>query len=101
MTLRIDVDMDEVARAAQSHGVRRLQVFGSAVSDDFDPASSDIDLLVEFEAGGVDLFDAYFGLKEELERIFARPVDVVMASAVRNPHFMARVASSAEDLYAA
>jgi hypothetical protein len=78
-----------------------LQVFGSAVSGPFDPARSDIDMLVDFEPGVLDLFDAYFGLKEDLEALFGRAVDLVMANAVRNPHFRAKAFASARELYAA
>jgi uncharacterized protein len=70
--------------------VRSLAVFGSAARDDFDPARSDVDLLVEFEAlppGGY--ADAYFGLRESLEELFGRDVDLVAPSAIRNPYIRA------------
>lgn len=101
MPLMIAVDRSEVERIAQTHRVRRLRVFGSAVTSGFDPDSSDVDLLVDFDPTVTDPFDAYFGLKDDLEALFARPVDLVMAGAVRNPHFKARVLATAEDLYAA
>ena len=41
--------LPEIAELCRAHHVRRLAVFGSAVREDFDPARSDIDLLVEFE----------------------------------------------------
>ncbi len=70
--------------------VRRLDVFGSAV-----------DVLVEFEAGaGFDRFDAYFDLREGLERILGRPVDLVSATALRNPYVKQRVLATRELLYA-
>lgn len=78
-----------------------MRVFGSATRESFDDEHSDVDLLVEFEPTITDLFDAYFGLKEDLERIFGRAVDLVMADAVRNPYFAARATAEAEDLYAA
>ena len=64
-------------------------------------AWSPVALLVEFELGVSDPFDAYFALKEDLEAMFARPVDLVMADAIRNPHFTARVLATVEGLYAA
>ena len=85
----------------RSRGVRHLRVFGSATSDRFDATRSDVDLLVAFEPGVVDLFDAYFGLKENLESVFGRPVDVVMEDAVRNPYAEAQALATAEELYAA
>lgn len=101
MTLRTPVDLEEVARISRAHGVKRLRVFGSAVTDRFDPEQSDIDLLVEFATVSTDAFDTYFALKEELEASFSRPVDLVMADALRNPHFRAAALATAEDLYAA
>jgi predicted nucleotidyltransferase len=101
MTFRLAVDTEEIARVCRSHGVRRLRAFGSVTGDRFDESKSDVDLLVEFEAGVVDLFDAYFGLKEDLEALFGRRVDVVMADAVRNPFFQADETADAEELYAA
>ena len=55
--------------------MRKLRLFGSAVREDFDPAHSDIDLLVEYFPGkhaGL----ARFALAEELSRIFGRKVDL-------------------------
>lgn len=101
MTLKLVVDFDAIAQVCRSRGVRRLRVFGSATGDRFDEFRSDVDLLVEFEPGAADLFDAYFGLKEDLERVFGRRVDLVMMDAVRNPYFAAEALGSAEELYAA
>jgi uncharacterized protein len=50
MSPNISVDQQRVAQFCQENGVRRLAVFGSALRDDFGPAS-DIDVLVEFDAG--------------------------------------------------
>ncbi|REJ08083.1 hypothetical protein DY023_02115 [Microbacterium bovistercoris] len=101
MGLKIEVDADELARIARSHGVRRLRVFGSAVTGDFDPERSDVDLLVDLAPDSDDAFDAYFGLKEDLECFFGRTVDLVMSDAVRNPYFRERALASAKELYAA
>ncbi len=44
-------------------------------------------LLADFERDVADLVDAYFGLKEDLEVVFGRRVDLVMADAVPNAYF--------------
>lgn len=93
--------LDAITEICQRHGVRSLSVFGSATTDDFDPAHSDVDLLVEFESPDVDLFDAYFGLREQLTELFGRPVDLVMPSALRNPYFASAVDETRRELYAA
>ncbi|GAA1278571.1 nucleotidyltransferase family protein [Saccharothrix xinjiangensis] len=92
----------EVEDLCRALGVRRLDVFGSAVGDSFDVVTSDVDVLVEFDAGpGFDYFGSYFALKEGLERIFGRPVDLVSGSSIRNPYFRQRVMETREQLYAA
>ena len=95
------LDREAIAAVCRAHSVQRLRLFGSATSARFDPRRSDIDVLVEFAAGVSDPFAAYFGLKEDLERLLGRGVDVVMASAVRNPHFAASAVAETEELYAA
>jgi uncharacterized protein len=47
------------------------------------------------------LFDRIFGLKEDLEELLSRPVDLVMEGAGKNPYFADGVAESRVLLYAA
>ena len=101
MITAIPMDVQAIARACESHGVRRLRVFGSVLSPEFDSEMSDVDFLVDFLPGRGGLFHDYFNLKEELERIVGRGVDLVDAGAVRNPYFARSAFGSAEDLYAA
>ena len=92
----------ELAELCRRFHVRRLDLFGSATGEAFDPSRSDVDLLVEFEPGGVmKALDQYFGLKEALEALFDRPVDLVEASAVKNPYIWKSIEESRESLYAA
>lgn len=80
--------------------VRELCLFGSATSGEFDPASSDIDVVVDFlnpEAPGI--ADRYLALAEGLEAIFQRPVDLVTRQAMRNPVFRRTVEETSEPLY--
>jgi len=95
------LDLDAIARACKRYGVERLRIFGSVLTNHFDPEGSDIDFLVDFAPGNANLFHDYFDLKFELERITGRPVDLVDASAVRNPYFKASAFGSAQELYAA
>lgn len=92
----------EIEALCRGLGVRRLDLFGSALGDSFDPDASDVDVLVEFNLGpGFDYFGTYFGLKEGLERILGFPVDVVSATSIRNPYFRDQVMRTRETLYAA
>jgi hypothetical protein len=75
----------EVERICRRLPVKRLGLFGSALSQNFSQ-SSDIDILVIFDSGeDVDLFDKYFELKEQLEELFKREVDLVVDKEFRNP----------------
>lgn len=98
----IEQKLAEIDVLCRRLGVRRLDLFGSALGDSFDPHSSDVDVLVEFAAGPTfDYFETYFALKEGLERIVGRPVDVVSATSIRNPYFRDQVMRTREILYAA
>ncbi len=91
--------MREVCRRFR---VRRLELFGSAAEGEFRPTESDLDFLVEFQplrAG--EHADAYFGLLEALEDLFGRPVDLVMADAIRNRYFRESVDRTRRVVYAA
>ena len=101
MTTAVPVDVQAIARACEAHGVERLRIFGSVLGDTFDPNTSDVDFLVDFLPGRGGLLHDYFELKEDLERIVGRQVDLVDAGAVRNPYFARSAFSTAEDLYAA
>lgn len=101
MTTGLALDPIAIASLCRAHNVTRLRVFGSATTDRFDTTLSDVDFLVDFAPGGPDPFSEYFGLKEDLERLLGRSVDLVMANAVRNPHFAASAAAGAEEIYAA
>lgn len=93
---------DDLGRLCRKHGVRRLDLFGSAASDYFDPDESDLDFLVEFnELSPGSYADAYFGLLEGLEELFGRPVDLVVDAAIRNPYFRRSVEQTRSPVYAA
>lgn len=94
--------LSELEAACHRRAVSRLELFGSAVRDDFDEATSDLDFLVEFDAATeLPALDRYFGLKEDLEALFERPVDLVMPNAVRNPYLRAEIERDRQLLYAA
>ncbi|TQM03903.1 nucleotidyltransferase family protein [Pseudonocardia kunmingensis] len=96
----VEAKRDEIVALCRELGVLRLDVFGSAVSDDFDAERSDVDVLVETDPRHLTL-ENYFALKNGLERLLQRSVDVVDAGAVRNPYFKAQVMATRELLYAA
>jgi len=95
------LDREAVMRACERYGVARLRIFGSAVTGQFDPERSDVDFFVDFLPEVDDLLGHYLALKEELERIVGRRVDLVMSDAVENPYFAAEAFRTAQEVYAA
>jgi uncharacterized protein len=101
MTNLIDQYRDEVAALCRQAGARRLDAFGSAVRGDFNPQSSDLDFLVEFDdVPPATYAKAYFALKEGLESLFGRPVDLVTGSSLANPYFRERILAERQNVYA-
>jgi len=103
MIADIELHRAELGELCRRFHVRRLDLFGSAVSgENFDPARSDLDFLVEFEPLQPGPYvDAYFGLKEDLEQLFGRPVDLVSPASIRNRFFRESVERTKALLYAA
>lgn len=103
MISRLEQYDQVIAELCRRYNVARLEVFGSATTDQFREDSSDIDFLVEF-LPATDLgpwMARFFELREELERLFGRPVDLVMAGAPRNPYFLREINRTRQLLYAA
>lgn len=95
--------LDEIRALCREFEVMRLDVFGSAVTGEFDPERSDVDLLVEY-APETDLgpwMKRYFDLQERLEALLGRSVDLVMAGGLSNPYFIRSVNETRQVLYAA
>ena len=91
-----------IAALCQRYGVVRLEVFGSAVSDTFDSARSDIDFLVSFTAHPVfSRFEQYFGLREDLQVLLGSAIDLVIAEALQNPYLIRSVNAQRQLLHAA
>jgi predicted nucleotidyltransferase len=102
MTDILERHRQELIELCRAYRVRRLDVFGSATRRDFDPASSDVDLLVQFEdMPHADRADAYLGFLTGAEALLQRRVDLVEAGAVRNPYLRRGIEESRELVYAA
>lgn len=80
--------------------VRALFLFGSATRDDFDPARSDLDFLVEFSprSPGERASD-FFAFEAALGEMFGRPIDLGEVEGVRNPRLRERIEQSRVPLY--
>jgi predicted nucleotidyltransferase len=97
----IENNREAIARLCRVHGVRSLEAFGSILRDDFDVGRSDVDVLVEFEAQAADSFSNFLDLKESLEALFQRSVDLVELRAIRNRRLRYYIEQSKSSIYAA
>jgi uncharacterized protein len=89
----------EIESICNALPVKRLAVFGSALSDSFG-STSDIDVLVVFDRDmHIDLFAKYFELKESLEKIFNRQVDLTVDKHFKNPIFRNSVEKTRTVIY--
>lgn len=86
----------DIAKICRKYDVVRLEVFVSAArGTDFDPATSDVDFLVEYNPPLLPgLLDRRRGMRQYLQDLFAREVDLIRFGIIRNPY---RLASIEED----
>ena len=81
----VEQNISSVFELCRSHHVKNMCLFGSILTKKFS-SDSDVDILVNFEQ--VDLFryfDNYMELKEKLEHLLGRPVDLLEEQTVNNP----------------
>lgn len=89
----------DISTICQQLGVRRLELFGSALNSD---SPRDLDFLVDLgEHPPGDYAAAYFNLLEELEALFKLPIDLITPPGLENPYFRQRVEQDKTLLYAA
>lgn len=88
--------IDDLCR---QYGVRRLAVFGSAVNGTFDPATSDLDFVVEMANYGPGVAMRYLSFGVALEDLFGRSVDLVTERSIKTPRFRDAVYSTMELLF--
>jgi uncharacterized protein len=83
----VERNIASLIELCKNHKVGELYIFGSILTDKFSE-KSDIDFLVQFEKLDIsEYFDNYMDLKENLEKLLDRPVDLLENQAIRNPVF--------------
>lgn len=100
MNTTVDFDTRAIQRAAARHGVAELSLFGSAVNGNF-TEESDVDFLVDFLPDRDDPFEDFCALKDELQAITERDIDLVVARAIKNPYFRESALDQVERIYVA
>jgi predicted nucleotidyltransferase len=95
----IERNIDTIRDLCSRHKVRRLFAFGSVLTDSF-KKDSDVDLVVDFQDVALHEYaDNYFDLKESLENLFKRNVDLLEEKAIKNPYSKQSIDSSKQLVY--
>lgn len=92
----------EIEQLCQQYHVRSLEVFGSVTGVNFNPETSDIDFLVDFDDVSVEEYaDNYFGFRSALQQLFGLPIELVVTTTLKNPYFLESIEADRRFLYAA
>lgn len=87
----LKANSDAVKSLCEKHKVEKLYAFGSVLTSSF-KEESDIDFLVEFNIEDIEKYVSnFFTLKEELEILFNREIDLIEYKAISNPYFKEEV----------
>ncbi len=82
-----DKNLDQIKKLCEENNVRTLSAFGSVVRDDFS-IESDIDFVVDFnENDPFKYTNLYFQLKDKLEKLLKRQIDLIEYRAIKNKYF--------------
>jgi predicted nucleotidyltransferase len=87
-----------LAAFCRKYGVSKLSLFGSVLRSDYDPARSDIDVLVEFVPGAHRSLFKILQMQRELAELFGRKVDLTTPGSL-SKYFRDDVLATAQVLY--
>ncbi|MBI2257534.1 MAG: nucleotidyltransferase domain-containing protein [Flavobacteriia bacterium] len=79
----------------KKHNVDKLYAFGSSTNDQFNPSTSDIDLIVEInEQNPIKKGEKLMSLWDVLESFFVKKVDLISERSIQNPYFKENIDKS-------
>jgi predicted nucleotidyltransferase len=100
MNALVEEHLEAVRALCREHGVRRLDLFGSAATGEFDPATSDLDFVATFaDTRSPGYASRYLAFAEALETLFGRPVDLLTENMIENPYFREAVEATRQPVY--
>ncbi len=79
--------IETIGQLCKEHHVEKLYAFGSVLTPSFTD-TSDVDFLVDFKNEEIKKFVSnFFSLKDGLESLLGREVDLVESDTISNPYF--------------
>jgi hypothetical protein len=97
---KVEVSEEAIASFCDRWKITEFALFGSILRDDFRP-DSDVDVLVSFAPDAKWSLWHIIAMKEELEKLFEREVDLVQKDSLRNPFRRYEILSTKQVIYAA
>ncbi len=95
----IEISENRLVELCQKWKVAELSLFGSILHDDFGP-DSDIDVLVSFMPDAPWSLWDLMEMKEQLEVLFSRKINLVEKEALRNPWRKREILNTYKVVYA-
>ncbi|PZD74003.1 hypothetical protein C1752_01539 [Acaryochloris thomasi RCC1774] len=96
---RLQISESVLAGFCDRWMISELSLFGSVLRNDF-RADSDVDILVCFASGDSWSLLDWVRMKDELERLFGRQVDVAEKEQLTNPYRRAEIMRTHKVIYA-
>lgn len=97
---KIEMPMDKIIAFCKKWKITEFSLFGSVLRDDFGP-DSDVDVLVTFAEDSAWTLDDRFDMKDELQALFGREVDLITKKMLTNPFRRHSILTTKKVLYAA
>ncbi len=95
----VDEHIEHIKTICLLHNVDKMYLFGSALNSKF-KKESDIDLLVKFKPFDLtNYFDNYLHLKQTLEELLGREVDLIEEQTLKNPVLINSINKNKKLLY--
>lgn len=93
-------DRSDFIDLCKKHKVKKLFVFGSATSNQFDQTKSDIDLIVDLSINDpIEYGETLLSLWDSLEEYFDRKVDLLTEDSITNPYLKKSIEASKRLIY--
>lgn len=94
-----DKNILRIQLLCKEYKVKKFSVFGSVLTEKFS-SDSDLDFIVDFyENDPIKYTDLYYKLKDELEQIFKRQIDLIEERGIRNSFFRKEIEESKVEIY--
>jgi predicted nucleotidyltransferase len=99
--MKLEFNRQKLGQFCRAHGIARLELFGSALREDF-RSGSDVDLLATLRGDARPTLLDWADMQGKLAEVFGRPVDLVSRRAIersRNRYRKQSILSAATPIY--